>query len=73
LADRGRLTDAIATLEPAVKTVRRPKPHHLRMAYALADLKERSGDVPAARELFEWIARHDPDLADASERAAGLT
>ena len=53
--------------------VRRPKPHHLRMAYALADLRERSGDVPGARDLFEWVARHDPDLADAASRAAGLT
>jgi tetratricopeptide (TPR) repeat protein len=61
LADRGRMSDAIA------------KPHHLRMAYALADLRERSGDVPGARDLFEWVARHDPDLADAASRAAGLT
>jgi hypothetical protein len=73
LADRGRMSDAIATLEPAVKTVRRPKPHHLRMAYALAELRERSGDVPGARDLFDWVARHDPDLADAAARAAGLT
>jgi hypothetical protein len=72
LADRGRLTEAIATLEPAVKVVKRPRPHHLRMAYALADLRERSGDVPGARDLFEWIARHDPDLADAADRAAAL-
>ena len=36
------------------------------MAYALADLRERSGDVPGARDLFEWVARHDPDLADAA-------
>ena len=60
LADRGRLAEAIATLEPAVKVVKRPRPHHLRMAYALADLRERSGDVPGARDLFEWVARHDP-------------
>ena len=72
LADRGRLTEAIATLEPAVKVVKRPRPHHLRMAYALADLRERSGDIPGARDLFEWIARHDPDLADAADRAAAL-
>jgi tetratricopeptide (TPR) repeat protein len=73
LADRGRMSEAIDTLEPAVKMVRRPKPHHLRMAYALADLRERSGDVPGARDLFEWVARHDPDLADAASRAAALT
>jgi tetratricopeptide (TPR) repeat protein len=72
LADRGRLTEAIATLEPSVKLVKRPKPHHLRMAYVLADLRERSGDIPGARDLFEWIARHDPDLADAPARAAAL-
>jgi tetratricopeptide (TPR) repeat protein len=72
LADRGRLTEAIRTLEPAVKMSKRPKPHHLRMAYALADLRERSGDIPGARDLFEWVARHDPDLADAAERADTL-
>lgn len=72
LADRGRLTEAIKTLEPAVKMSKRPKPHHLRMAYALADLRERSGDIPGARDLFEWIARHDPDLADAADRADAL-
>jgi tetratricopeptide (TPR) repeat protein len=72
LADRGRLTEAIATLEPSAKMVKRPRPHHLRMAYALADLRERSGDIPGARDLFEWIARHDPDMADAPQRAAAL-
>jgi hypothetical protein len=72
LADRGRLTEAIKALEPAVKMSKRPKPHHLRMAYALADLRERSGDIPGARDLFEWIARHDPDLADAAARADAL-
>jgi tetratricopeptide (TPR) repeat protein len=72
LADRKRLGEAIATLEQGVKLAKRPKAHHLRMAYALADLRERAGDVPGARELFEWVARHDPDLADAEERAAAL-
>lgn len=52
---------------------RRPRPHHLRRAYALADLYERAGRAPRARELFSWVARHDPGLADVIKRAGGLS
>jgi len=73
LADRGRFHDAIALLEPAVlRAVRKPLDRHLRQWYALADLYERSGDLPRARELFRRIVDADPELSDALERLANL-
>jgi tetratricopeptide (TPR) repeat protein len=72
LADQGRLAEAITLIEQAKLDVKRPKPHHLRLWYAAADLHERAGDVPRARELFERIRRHEADFADVAERLAGL-
>jgi tetratricopeptide (TPR) repeat protein len=72
MADRGRLADAVALLERSHRAVRRVDVHHLRQAYALADLYERGGDAARARELFRWVADHEPDFADAAERAAAL-
>jgi tetratricopeptide (TPR) repeat protein len=73
LADRGRLDDAIALLEPSVRRpVRKPLDRHIRQWYALADLYERSGDVPRARELFRRVVDSDSELSDALERLAGL-
>lgn len=72
LADQGKLADAVALLGKGFKLPKRPMDHHLRRAYALADLYERSGDLPQARSLFTQIARSDPDFLDAAERAAGL-
>ena len=73
LADRGRLTEAIALLEPAVsRQVRKPLERHVRQWYALADLYERSGDVPRARELFRRVVEADAELSDAVLRLAGL-
>jgi len=72
LADQGRLTDAIALLARGWRWPQRPAMHHLRRAYALADLYERAGDLPAARELFTRVASHEPDLGDAAVRAASL-
>lgn len=71
-ADRGDVRGAIALLDRVERKVRSPRDHHLRQWYALADLYERSGDLPRARQLFVLVARHDPDLADAAERLAGL-
>ena len=65
------LKGAIALLEKAPDT-KRPKARHLRLWYALADLRERAGDVPGARELFERIVRSDPTLTDAPERLGSL-
>src|SRR5262249_4550560 len=60
LADRGRLDEAIALLTRADRRVDRPKPHHLRLWYALADLEERAGNVPRARTLFDRVPREHP-------------
>ena len=67
-ADQGDLTGAISVLEKAVKRVEHPKDRHLRQWYALADLYERAGDIPRARELFGRIARAQPDAFDVRER-----
>lgn len=72
LADQGNLRDAIALLERSQRTVKRAEVHHLRQGYALADLYERAGDLARARELFRWVVTHEPDFADADERAASL-
>jgi tetratricopeptide repeat protein len=68
LADRGRLRDAVAMLERRGGNVQRPAEHHLRVWYALADLCERTGDLPRARELFDRVRRQDPAFADVAER-----
>jgi thioredoxin-like negative regulator of GroEL len=73
LADQGRLDEAIGVLAPAVsRPIRKPQPHHLRMAYALADLYERAGDLPRARELFGRIAASDADFVDVDARLRAL-
>jgi tetratricopeptide (TPR) repeat protein len=71
-ADRGDIRGALALLRRAGHDVRRPRPHHVRQWYALADLYERSGDLPRARELFRRVLRHDAQLSDAAERLAAL-
>jgi tetratricopeptide (TPR) repeat protein len=71
LADRGRVADGIRLLEKAPRA-KKPREHHLRTAYALADLRERAGDVPRSRELFAWIVSIDPEFADADQRLAAL-
>lgn len=72
LADQGRLDDAVALMEAGRRKVSRPRERHLRMAYVLADLYERAGDLPAARSGFAWLASHDPDFGDVQERLASL-
>ena len=42
------------------------------MAYALADLYERAGDIARARELFERIRAQDPHFADVADRLRAL-
>jgi len=71
-ADRGELATAIRILEQNWRVPKRPQPHHLRRAYALADLYERAGRTPRARELFRWVAEHSPDLADVKARVKAL-
>ena len=72
-ADRGELSAAIRLLEKGWRMPSRPRERHLRRAYALADLYERAGRAPRARELFRWVDAHDPHLADVSERARALS
>ncbi len=71
LADQGKLNDAISLMERASLSAKRPKPHHLRLWYALGDLNERAGDMPRARELFERVASHG-DFADVASRLTSL-
>jgi thioredoxin-like negative regulator of GroEL len=73
LADQGRLDEAIDVLASAVnRPTRKPQLHHLRMAYALADVYERAGDLPRARELFARIAASDADFVDVDARLRAL-
>lgn len=72
LADQGQIDKAIAVLSKRTADVKRPKEHHLRLWYALADLEERAGNTPRARELFRRIEQHDKTFADVAERLSGL-
>lgn len=72
LADRGRVGDGIALLRKKADGTRRPQDHHLRLWYALADLEERAGDLPAARARFERIRKAAPDFADVGTRIRAL-
>lgn len=71
MADRGFIDGGIRILEKGWKIPREPMEHHLRRAYALADLLERDGKLPKSRKLFGWIASKAPDFGDAVDRAAG--
>jgi tetratricopeptide (TPR) repeat protein len=73
LADRGKLAEAIKVLEKAPDSPRRILPHHLRLWYALGDLHERAGDIPAARALFRKVSAQDPAFVDVAERLAALS
>ena len=66
------MAKAIALLEQARRPVRHPADHHLRQWYALADLYERAGDLPRARELFGRVADADRDAFDVRERLKAL-
>jgi tetratricopeptide (TPR) repeat protein len=72
LADRGRLSDAIALLSRKAESVKRPRADHLRLWYALADLEERAGNTARARALFDRVAEHDPGLADVEARRRAI-
>ena len=71
-ADRGDLGAAIALLERADRHLRRPENHHLRQWYVLADLHERAGDLPRARDLFGRIIATDPGAYDSRQRLRAL-
>ena len=70
-ADRGFVDSGVRTLEKGWKVPSTPQEHHLRRAYALADLLERDGKIPKSRKLFAWVASKDPYFGDAAQRAEG--
>ena len=72
LGDRGELTEAVRLLSSGFQLPRRAKEHHLRQAYALADLCERAGEIPRARELFSWLNEQDELYVDVAERLDAL-
>jgi len=74
LADKGDLGGAISllTLGGSSKALRNPAERHIRQWYVLADLYERAGDVPRARELFMRVARAEPDAYDVQSRLESL-
>lgn len=71
-ADRGELVSAIRLLEQGWRFPKSPKSYHLRRAYALADLYERAGELPKARDLFGRIASADAEFADVGDRLRSL-
>ena len=60
-------------LEGGWRIPSRVRDHHLRRAYALADLYERSGAEPRAREIFTWVRDHDRQFADVVARVRSLS
>ena len=73
LADRDDVVGAIRLLsEKGWKLPRQPREHHLRRAYALADLYERAGEITRARDLFERIQRADARFGDVGRRLKAL-
>ncbi len=73
LADQGELSSAIRLLERASEPKGRVEDHHARLWYALADLEERVGNLARARSLFDRVRAYSPNLADVTERLAGLS
>ena len=71
-ADAGRLQVAIETLARRADDVKRVEEFHLRLWYALADLYERAGEIPKAREFFGRVSARDSSFADVAERLAAL-
>jgi predicted TPR repeat methyltransferase len=59
-------------MEKAARRVAKPVERHLRQWYALADLYERAGDIPKARDLFGRVAAADPDAFDIRSRLRSL-
>lgn len=71
-ADRGDLRGALELLDRAARKVDHPRDRHLRQWYVLADLYERAGELPRAREMFSRVATADPDAFDVRQRLRAL-
>ncbi|MSO38468.1 MAG: tetratricopeptide repeat protein [Acidimicrobiia bacterium] len=72
LADQGKLEEAVKLLDRRADGIKNAQEHHLRLWYALADLEERSGNIPRARALFTRIRQRDASFADVAERLSTL-
>jgi len=72
LADEGDSAGALQLLGDHFTLPKKAKDHHLRRAYALADLHGRTGDLPRARERFTWIDRQSPGWGDVAARLRTL-
>lgn len=68
-ADQGFIDSGVRTLEKGWKIPKQPLDHHVRRAYALADLLERDGKILKAKKLFGWVSLKAPGYGDAAERA----
>lgn len=73
-ADDGRFAEAIDLLTKAgaAKSLRNPSFRHVRLWYALADVYDRAGDAPSARELFARVVAAEPEAYDAAARLGEL-
>lgn len=72
LADQGDLTGALKVMQKATEVPKKPREHHLRQWYVLADLFDRSGDVIKARRYFSLIVEVDRTFADVTDRLRTL-
>jgi len=71
-ADQAEYDRAIRLLEAGIRNQKRMKLHHVRLLYVLADVVERAGDIPRARQLFQRVADADPEFADVRIRIRAL-
>lgn len=72
VADQGDLVGALKVMEKGMAVPKKPKDHHVRQWYVIADLLDRSGDVVTARRYFTLVAGIDPEFADVRDRLRGL-
>ncbi|MBP9114743.1 MAG: tetratricopeptide repeat protein [Acidimicrobiia bacterium] len=73
LAEQGNIEEALRLLRKKVKPIGKPKQHHLRLWYCLADLEERAGNIIAARQWFERLMNQAPNFADVKDRLDALS
>ena len=59
---------ALKLMEPARAIPKKPREHHLRQWYVIADLLDRSGEIIEARRYFSLVAQVDAEFADVVQR-----
>jgi len=72
LADQGDLAGALKLLLRVADAPKKIRDYHLKQWYVIADLYDRSGDIPRARNFFKRIAAVDSRYADVHDRLATL-